>query len=139
MQKWSQFALCLLLAVPALGQANSSASVPAAPILQGAALPMYPPIARAAHITGKVILRATVKSGLVVKTEVLSTADVAKGQRFLESPTVENLKTWRFAPDVTGTFTVSYTYEISGAETDEPTNASIEMLPSLEVKIRPGQ
>ena len=57
---------------------------------------MYPPIARAAHITGKVIVRATVKSGRVVKTEVLSKADVAAGQRYLESPTVENLKTWRF-------------------------------------------
>jgi hypothetical protein len=63
-----------------------------------------------------VIVRATVKSGRVVKIEVLSKADVAAGQRYLESPTVENLKTWRFAADVTGTFTVNHTYEISGTE-----------------------
>jgi hypothetical protein len=46
----------------------------------------------------------------------------------LETPTVENLKTWRFAADVTGAFTVSYTYEISGTETEQPTNAKVEML-----------
>jgi hypothetical protein len=96
---------------------------------------MYPPIARAAHITGKVMVRVTVKKGLVVKTEVLSKPDVAAGQRYLESPTVENLKTWRFAADVTGAFTATYTYEISGTEIEEPTNAKIEMLPSLDVKI----
>jgi hypothetical protein len=135
MRKWNQFVLGLLLAAPVFGQTNSPAAVPAAPILQGAALPMYPPIARAAHITGKVIVQATVKSGRVVKTEVLSKADVAAGQRYLESPTVENLKTWRFAADVTGTFTVNYTYEISGTQIEEPTNAQVEMLPSLDVKI----
>lgn len=132
MKKWNQFVLGLLLVVPAFGQTSSPA---AAPVLQEAALPKYPPIARAAHIAGKVIVRVSVKKGLVVKTELLSKADVAAGQRYLESPTVENLKTWRFAADVTGAFTVTYTYEISGTEIEEPTNAKIEMLPSLDVKI----
>lgn len=96
---------------------------------------MYPPIAKAAHITGKVIVQVTVKNGQVVRTEILSKPDVASGQRFLESPTVENLKTWRFGVNVTGAFPVTYTYEISGEPTDDPTNARVEMLPSLEVKI----
>jgi hypothetical protein len=96
---------------------------------------MYPPIAKAAHVTGKLILRATVKHGLVVKTDVLSKADVTAGQRYLESPTVENLKTWRFAADVNGVFTVTYTYAISGTETAEPTNAKVTILPSLDVEI----
>jgi len=95
---------------------------------------MYPPIAKAAHVTGKVIVRVSVKDGLVVTTDVLSKLDPS-GQRFLETPTVENLKTWRFAADVTGTFTVTYTYEISGTETEEPTNAKVAMLPSLDVEI----
>ena len=77
----------------------------------------------------------TVKNGLVAQTDVLSRPDGASGKRFVETPTVENLKTWRFAADVTGTFTVTYTYEISGTETEEPTNAKVEMLPSLDVKI----
>jgi hypothetical protein len=125
--------LALLFFVLSLsGQYGSAAAVP---VLQGAALPMYPPIAKAAHVSGKLILRATVKDGLVVKTDVLSKADVAAGQRYLESPTVENLKRWRFAADVNGVFTVTYTYAISGPETAEPTNAKVTILPSLDVEI----
>jgi hypothetical protein len=33
------------------------------------------------------------------------------------------------------TFTVTYTYEISGKESDDLTNSKVEMLPSLAVKI----
>jgi hypothetical protein len=104
------------------------------PILQEAGQPRYPPIAKAAHVTGKVSVRVSVRDGQVVKTDVVSKLDPA-GQRFLETPTVENLKTWRFATDVTSEFTVTYTYAISGDETDGPTNPTIEMLPSLDVNI----
>ena len=121
-----------LMAVSALGQAAQNAAASAVPILQGAALPVYPPIAKAARVTGKVTVRVTVKDGLVVQTDVLSKPS---GQRFLETPTVENLKTWHFAADVAGTFTVTYTYEISGKESDDLTNPKVEMLPSLDVKI----
>src|SRR5271154_2908756 len=95
----------VLMAVSASGQTAPEAAAPAVPILQGAALPVYPPIAKAAHVTGKVTVRVTVKDGLVVQTDVLSKPS---GQRFLETPTVENLKTWHFAADVAGTFTVTY-------------------------------
>lgn len=61
--------------------------------------------------------------------------DGRAGQRFLETPTVENIKTWRFAPTVTSEFTATYTYEISGEPTDDPTNAKVEVLPSLDVTI----
>ena len=105
------------------------------PILQAAEQPKYPPIAKAAHITGKVIVRVTVKDGLVVRTDILSVNDGKAGQRFLETPTVENLKTWRFAADVNGEFPVTYSYSIAGDETDNLTNPRVEMLPSLDVNI----
>jgi hypothetical protein len=104
------------------------------PILQKAVQPMYPPIAKLAHITGKVIVRVTVRDGLVAKADILSKLDPS-GERFLETPTVANLKTWRFAADVSTTFTVTYTYQISGKPTDEPTNDRVEILPSLDVNI----
>ena len=118
----------------AQGQTVPSAPSPAVPILLEAALPVYPPIAKVAHVTGKVIVRATITNGMIVATTVLSKLDPS-GQRFLETPTLENLKTWRFSPEVTGVFTVTYTYEVSGEETENPTNAKIEMLPSLDVRI----
>ena len=91
-----------LLAVVLMAVSVPGQTAPAVPILQGAALPVYPPIAKAAHVTGKVTVRVTVKDGLVVQTDVLSKPS---GQRFLETPTVENLKTWHVAADVAGTFT----------------------------------
>jgi len=104
------------------------------PILRESALPMYPPIAKAARVTGKVVVRVTVRDGVVVKTDVLSKLDPS-GQRFLETPTVENLKTWRFATDVNSEFTVTYSYTIAGEATEGPTNSTVEMLPSLDVNI----
>ena len=56
----------------ALPLSAKSGSVTPIPILQSAALPRYPPIAMAEHASGKVILRATIMNGQVVKTEVLS-------------------------------------------------------------------
>jgi hypothetical protein len=114
--------------VPADHPASADASHEV-PILQGAALPVYPPIGRAAHVTGKVVVEMTVSGGQVTSTEVKS------GARFLAGGTEANVKTWRFASDVNGTYTITYTYAISGSETDAPTNPMVEMLPSLDVNI----
>jgi len=111
------------------GQTAPAPTAPAVPILQEAALPVYPPIGRAARITGKVVVEVTVSGGKVTGTEVKS------GPRLLFGGTVANLQTWRFASDVTGKFTVTYSYAISGDETDNPTNPKVEMLPSLDVNI----
>jgi hypothetical protein len=128
----STVCLVLLFALPVSGQSKPQV---VAPILQGAAMPMYPPIAEAAHIVGKVIMRITVANGSVANAEVVSVNDGRAGQRYLEIPTKENLKTWRFAADVNGIFTVSYTYRISGTETDEPTNSTVVIHPSLDVEV----
>jgi len=115
-------------------QTSSEAAAPAVPILRSAALPMYPPIARAARVTGKVTVRVTVKNGAVVETDVLSKLNPA-GQRFLEKPTLKNLKTCHFAADVNGQFPVTYTYTIAGEETEGPANPTVEISPSLDVNI----
>jgi hypothetical protein len=129
MKLLNQLGIALLLAVPSFGQTPTEAAAPGVPILLEAAVPMYPPIWRAAHLTGKVIVRVTVKEGHVVETAVQS------GETHLQVPTTSNLKTWHFDDHISGTFTVSYTYEISGEPTDNPTNPKVEMLPSLDVKI----
>jgi RHS repeat-associated protein len=98
---------------------GQTAQAPAVPILLEAALPMYPPIWRAAHLSGKVIVRVTVKDGHVVETAVQS------GEPHLQVPTTSNPKTWRFDDQVSDTFTVIYTYEIAGEPTDDPTNPKV--------------
>lgn len=115
----------LLLAIPALAQANSSGEA----ILVQATLPTYPAIARVAHITGKVVVDITVNGGKVVKAEAKS------GTHYLVIGALSNLNTWRFDDHVYGTFTITYTYSIAGEETSVPTNPAIEVLPSLDVNI----
>jgi len=90
---------------------------------------MYPPIWRAAHISGQVSVLVSIKGGRVVGT------DVQSGDSHLAIPTVSNIKTWRFGKNARGAFTVTYTYEISGEPSDAATNPRVEVLPSLDVKI----
>jgi hypothetical protein len=108
------------------GSADLSSQLP---ILREAALPVYPSIGRAARITGKVVVEVTISGGKVTATEVKS------GPRLLTGGTVANLRTWQFASEVNSKFTVTYTYAMSTEETDSPTNPTVEMLPSLDVRI----
>ncbi|MGH9604422.1 MAG: hypothetical protein ACRD3N_01865 [Terracidiphilus sp.] len=126
---WNQFALGLLLAIPAFGQRRPAATSTELPILLDATLPAYPPIWRAAHLSGRVVVLVTVKQGRVAET------DVKSGDPHLRFPTIANLKTWRFDDSVNDQFTVTYTYQMSGEPTDGPTNPNVEMLPSLDVII----
>ncbi len=72
MKIWNQLAVALLVTVPMLGQTPAEEVPPAVPILLEAALPTCPPIWRAAHLSGKVTVRVTVKGGHVIETAVLS-------------------------------------------------------------------
>jgi hypothetical protein len=111
------------------GQTATSRDVQAPPILIGADLPTYPPIWRAAHLTGKVAVLVTVKNGRVVEAETKS------GESHLLLPTVGNIKSWRFADTVNERFGVIFTYQIAGEPTDVATNPRVEILPSLDVNI----
>ncbi len=121
--------MCLLLTMTVAGQTVQLAAEPNIPRLLEARLPLYPAVAEAAHITGKVVVEVTVAGGKVANTTVKS------GNHYLAFPTVETLKTWRFDATVNRTFTVTYTYEIAGEPTDDPTNPKVEILPSLDVKV----
>ena len=133
----------LALPVACFAQVNSSQPSHGVPRLISADLPRYPPIAEAAHVTGRVTVRVTIESGKVAKAEIIN-AEVRNGSQillpktgslWLSTPTEENLKSWRFDSSVTDVFVVNYIYEISGTETDNPTNPKVEILPSLDVTI----
>lgn len=129
MNRWALLLQAVVIMISAAGQTALRAASPELPRLRAAALPRYPAIAEAAHITGKIVVQVTVKNGRVVK------ADVQSGKPYLNQPTVANLKTWLFDTRVNTIFSVTYSYEISGSETTEPTNAKVEMLPSLDVTV----
>jgi TonB family protein len=127
----------LLLAMCASGQSAQQRAATQAthyPNLIRAELPLYPPLARAAHITGTVVIEATVEKGSVVETKVKSATSPA-----LSNPAIANLKTWKFEPEGQATLVVTYVYEIRGKQTPLPQNPKVELdLPRfVKVTARP--
>lgn len=93
-------------------------------------LPLYPPVARAAHVNGTVEIQVTVERGAVVDAQVKSSSSP-----LLSTPTVANVKTWQFQSEDRTTFSVTYVYQIEGEQTPLPENPRVELdLPRL-VKI----
>ncbi len=83
--------------------------------------PIYPPIARAAHVSGKITLTVTINADGTVK-HVEATADNPAAQRapILQQSAVENMKYWTFAKPPSAPYTpytevVVYDYEIDPA------------------------
>jgi hypothetical protein len=120
------------------------------PRLTRAELPLYPSLARTAHISGKIEVQVTVEKGSVVEAQIKSTEieiddpqnhaiydSSAKkaASRYLSDPSLANIKTWQFEPEDPTTFLVTYIYEIEGEQTPLPENPKVELdLPRL-VKI----
>jgi len=116
---------------PALDTRAPALSKTGSFILQHADVPLYPRIAKTAHLAGTVVVRVTVKRGTVISAEPSSSAHT-----ILVNAATGNVKTWQFAPDSSGVLDVTYVYEIEKEESDSPQNPHVEMvLPSL-VKIR---
>lgn len=140
----------LLLAASAIGQGtsdNRTTQAPRYPTLTHAELPLYPPIAQAAHISGTVEIQVTVEKGAVMDAQVKSVdiqisdpehravyGDQAKAKvsPLLSNPSLTNVKTWQFQPGDRTTFLVKYVYRMEGEPTVLPENPKIELdLPHL--------
>ena len=97
-------------------------------------LPLYPALAKTARVSGSVQVQVTVKDGEVTETEAIS------GHPLLVSPTIKNIKTWKFVETVNATFTTTFEYRLEQAEAPEPANPKIELeLPTLvKITARPS-
>lgn len=120
------------------------------PAVFHADLPLYPPIARAVHVTGKVDIQVVVEKGAVVDAEVksividshngppLSQEGTRKIGQFLSNPSLANIKSWQFETEGHTTFVVKYVYRIKGKQTALPENPKVEIdLPLIVVTVRP--
>lgn len=79
----------------------------ALPDVVGAAVPLYPPIARAANVQGPVVLEVTAEGGRVQSTKVVT------GPPLLSRAAESNLSTWQLVSMPSQTFVVTYTYKLS--------------------------
>jgi hypothetical protein len=78
----------------------------ALPMVAGAAVPLYPPLARAARVEGVVHVSITIDGHRVVSTHV------DDGQRLLAAAAEENARTWLFATHTPTSFVVTYSYTL---------------------------
>lgn len=117
------------------------------PQLLSANVPLYPPLARTAHISGTVEIQVVVEKGSVANAQVesvvltswngpeLTNDGKKKVGRYLSVPSLANLRTWKFQSEDRAEFRVTYAYRIVGEETNQPENAKVELDHPISVKI----
>ena len=103
------FILSILLPAKATLAQESSDALPK--VIQHAE-PIYPPIARTAHITGEVSVKITTDG------ESAREVEAETGPPLLRKASEDNAKTWKFAPHAPNTFHVTFRYRISSGEVE---------------------
>jgi hypothetical protein len=89
----------------------------------------YPQIAKTAHITGDVVVKITTDGQSVIDAKAES------GPPVLLKASVDNAKTWKFAPHTPATFHVTYRYQLATGDvfTSFPNSSTI-----VEISAEPG-
>ena len=93
--------------------------------------PDYPPVARAAHVTGKITLTVTIDAeGKVENVEATSEDPRQRAHPLLQRYAVENMRHWTFAKPSAVPYmeTIVYDYEL---DTDLPSEGGPRSLPAI--------
>jgi hypothetical protein len=120
-------ALILLVAWALAAMAQESEIV--LPMVAGAAVPLYPPLARVARVEGAVHVKVTTDGHRVIATHV------EDGSKLLGAAAEENVRTWQFATHDPTTFTVTYRYKLDPNLKGNPNNPTIVLKLPTEVEI----
>jgi hypothetical protein len=99
-------------------------------IVTHADVPLYPPLAVQARVSGTVEVRILIKGGTIVSADAIPGANP-----MLSLVAKENVQTWRFTPQSYGDFCVRYEYELSSVESPTAMNPTVEMNFPERVKI----
>jgi hypothetical protein len=92
-------------------------------------VPVYPPLARAAHVEGIVRIKITTDGQRVTATQV------EDGHKLLAAAAEENAKTWHFAAHEPATITVTYRYKLMAGLKGDPSSPTITLRLPNEVQI----
>jgi hypothetical protein len=91
--------------------------------------PIFPAIARTAHVTGDVTVRITTDG------ESVADAVAESGPALLQKAAVDNVRTWKFGAHTPGTFHVTFRYKmVSGDET-----SFLEVPGVVQISVEPPQ
>jgi hypothetical protein len=102
----------------------------ALPRVAGAAVPLYPPLARAANVQGVIHVKITTDGHRTVS------AHAEDGPKVLAVAAEENARTWFFAVHEPTTFTVTYRYKLVPEMKGNPDSPEIVMRLPSEVEVR---
>jgi len=119
----------IALLVMGIASVSAQESKVALPMVAGAAVPLYPPLARATRIQGVVHIEIATDGHNVITTRVKD------GQKLLAAAAEENARTWRFAVHTPISFTVTYRYKLDAKLNDNPNNPTIVLRLPTEVEI----
>ncbi len=101
----------------------------ALPAVASAAVPLYPPLARAANVQGVVHVKVTTDGHRVIATHV------EDGPKLLATAAAENARTWQFATHEPTTFTITYQYKLDAKLEGSRNNPTVVLRLPTEVEI----
>lgn len=119
------FMVAVLWAWAAMAQ-NSKVALP---MVAGASVPLYPPLARAANVQGVVHVKITTDGHGVSATHV------EDGHKLLAIAAEENARTWQFATHEPTTFMVTYHYKLDAKLKGNPNNPTVILRLPTEVEV----
>ena len=118
--------LVLLVACP---QSELAQQVAALPMISFAEVPLYPPVARVANVSGVVHVAITTDGHRVV------VAHAQDGPKVLGEAAEKNVKSWQFADHEVTTFTVTYVYKLVDRLNPQKNNPRIILQLPTDVEI----
>jgi hypothetical protein len=101
----------------------------ALPMVAGGAVPLYPPLARAANVQGVVHVKVTTDGHRVIATQI------EDGHKLLATAAEANARTWEFATHEPTSFTVTYHYKLDAKLQGNPNNPTVVLRLPTEVEV----
>jgi hypothetical protein len=123
-------ALLVALIATAYSTVVAQESKVALPRVAGAAVPLYPPLARAANVQGVIHVKITTDGHRTVN------AHAEDGPKLLALAAEENARTWLFAVHESTTFTVTYHYKLVPGMKGDADNPEVVMRLPTQVEVR---
>jgi len=99
------------------------------PTVAGAAVPLYPPLARAANVQGVVHVKIKTDGHRVIATHA------EDGHKLLATAAEENARTWQFSTHEPTTFTVTYHYNLDAKLKGNPNNPTVILRLPIDVDV----
>jgi hypothetical protein len=122
----------MILAAALLPLIAAQEPKPVLPVVVGGAMPLYPPLARAARIQGTVHVEVKTDGKEVVN------AQSKDGHRLLAIAAEDNAKTWRFQDHKPMVFTVTYRYRLEADGDVNNANPTVTLRLPMEVDVATG-